>query len=112
MLLKRIAVALAITAALVAAAPAAPASSAAPAVPAASGVSVTPVESDRTPVQLAWGHFLASDKVGKYHRHDAGDSSIFNFASTLVCTLVPYALATGPAGAVVFGLSCSFVSIA
>ena len=106
MLLKRIAVALAITAALVAAAPAAPASSA------ASGVSVTPVASDRTPVQLAWGHFLASDKVSEYHRHDAGDSSIFNFASTLVCTLVPYALATGPAGAVVFGLSCSIVSIA
>ena len=106
MLLKRIAVALALAAALLAVAPAAPASSAAPAVP------VTPVAADRAPVQLAWGHFLSSDKVGPYHRYEEPESTLFSVASALTCTLVPIALATGPAGAVIFGLSCSLVSIA
>ena len=112
MLLKRIAVALALAAALLAVAPAAPASSAAPAVSAAPGVSVTPVASDRAPVQLAWGHFLASEKVGPYHRYEEPESTIFEVVSVFTCTLVPVALATGPAGAVIFGLSCGLVSIA
>lgn len=106
MLLKRITVALALAAALLAVAPAAPA------VPAAPGVSVTPVASERAPVQLAWGHFLASEKVGPYHRYEEPESTIFEVVSVFTCTLVPVALATGPAGAVIFGLSCGLVSIA
>ncbi len=106
MLLKRIAVALALAAALLSVAPAAPASSAAPAVP------VTPVATDRAPVQLAWGHFLSSDRIGRYYRYDEPESTFFSVASAFTCMLVPVALATGPAGAIVFGLSCSLVSIA
>lgn len=94
MLLKRIAVTLALAVALLAVAPAAPALS------------------DLTSGDPAWGHFLSSDKNGPFHRYEEPESTFFNIASAFTCTLVPVALATGPAGAVVFGLSCSLVSIA
>ena len=93
MLFKRVAVAMAFAAALLMVAP------------------MVPASTDLASGDPAWGHFLSS-KTLKYNRYDAGDSAIYGYTSTLVCTMAPLALAMGPAGAVVFGLSCGFVSVA
>lgn len=94
MLLRRIAVALALAAAVLAVAP------------------VAPAVSDFTSGDPAWGHFLSSDRNSAFHRYDEPESTIFNIVSAFTCTLVPISLAAGPGGAIVFGLSCSLVSIA
>ena len=106
MLSNRTAFALALAAALLAVAPAAPASSSTPGAPPASGVSATPVTSDGP----AWGVFFTS-KVFKYHRYGAGDAILFGMSAATVCTLAPVFLASGPAGAVVWGLSCSYAAV-
>ena len=106
MLFKRTTVALALAAALLAVAPAAPASPSTPGAPSAPGVSATPIASDGP----AWGVFYTS-KVFKYHRYDAGDTILFGMSAATVCTVAPVFLASGPAGAVVWGLSCSYAAV-
>ena len=108
MLFKRTAFALALAAALLAVAPAAPATApSTPGAPSVPGVSATPVTSDGP----AWGVFYTS-KVFKFYRYDAGDTILFGMSAATVCTVAPIFLASGPAGAVVFGLSCSYAAVA
>ena len=107
MLFKRTTIALALAAALLAVAPAAPAAAPSPpGAPPVSGVSATPVTSDGP----AWGVFFSS-KVFKYYRYDALDSLLFGMTTATVCTVGPILLASGPAGAVVWGLSCSYAAV-
>ena len=102
MLFKRTAFALALAAALLAVAPTAPAAALSTPV-----VSATPAMSHGP----AWGYFYASNAF-TYHRYDAGDTALFGMAAATVCTVAPVFLASGPAGAVVWGLSCSYTAVA
>ena len=94
MLIKRTAVALALAAAFLAVVPMAPA------------------VSDLASGDPAWGHFLSSDKILPYHNYEEPESTFFEVVSAITCTLVPLSFAAGPGGAIIFGLSCSLVSIA
>ena len=102
-------IALALAAALLAVAPTAPASTAGPtpAVPTAPDVAAAPAMS----AGPAWGAFYTS-KSFRYYRYDAGDAAMFGAAAATVCTVAPIFLASGPAGAVVWGLSCSYAAVA
>ena len=104
---KRTTIALALAAALLAVAPTAPVPPAAPAAPGAPSVTAALAVNDGP----AWGYFYASNSF-KYHRFDGGDSALFGATAATVCTVAPIFLASGPAGAVVWGLSCSYVAVA
>lgn len=94
MLIKRTAVALALAVAVLAVVP------------------VAPAVSDLVSGDPAWGHFLSSDKHLPYHNYDEPESTVYDVVSAFTCTLVPLSFAAGPGGAIIFGLSCSLVSIA
>ncbi len=101
MLFKRTAFALALAAALLAVAPTAPAAS-----PSTPGVSATPAMSSGP----AWGYFYASNSF-QYYRYDNSDVALFGISTATVCTVAPVFLASGPAGAVVWGLSCAYAAV-
>lgn len=98
-MLKRTTFALMLAAMLAAAAPSGvPAASAAPPAPG--------VETGIGSGGLAWSAYF--NRSSRPFLQD----SYFDGISVAVCTLVPVFLAMGPAGAVVYGLSCGFTGVA
>lgn len=98
-MLKRTTFALMLAAALAAAAPSGvPAAAAAPPAPG--------VDTEIGSGGLAWSEYFTRSGRPFF------DNPYFDGINLMVCTLVPVFLAMGPAGAVVYGMSCGLAGIA